>query len=100
MPSFYCKLNAPRASFLQDMSADEAQVMKDHAVYWREFVAKGNVLAFGLVADPAGAFGVGLVEFDDDDQARTFTNNDPTIRSGRGFSFDVLPMPMGIVSPR
>ena len=64
MPSFYCKLNAPRSSFLQDMSVDEAQVMKEHAEYWREFVAKGNVVAFGLVADPAGAFGVGLVEFD------------------------------------
>lgn len=80
------------------MSADEAQIMKEHAVYWRGVLAKGNVVAFGLVADPAGAFGVGLVEFDDADQARAFADNDPTIKSGRGFSFDILPMPMGIVS--
>ena len=97
MAAFYCKLNAPRPSFVQDMSPEEAKIMQDHAVYWRSYLAKGNVVAFGLVADPGGAFGVGLVEFDDADQAREFTENDPTIKSGRGFSFDVLPMPMGIV---
>lgn len=74
------------------------QIMKEHGAYWRDLVDKGNVIAFGLVADPSGAFGVGLVEFDDLDQARAFTDNDPTIKSGRGFSFDLLPMPMGIVS--
>ena len=74
------------------------QIMKEHGGYWRDLVDKGNVIAFGLVADPSGAFGVGLVEFDDLDQARAFTDNDPTIKSGRGFSFDLLPMPMGIVS--
>ena len=97
MSAFYCKLNAPRPTFLQDMSPDEAAIMKEHAVYWRGFLEKGNVVAFGLVADVGGAFGVGLVEFDTESQAREFTNNDPTIRSGRGFSFDVMPMPMGIV---
>ena len=97
MAAFYCKLNAPRPTFLQDMSADEAGIMKEHAVYWREHLGKGNVIAFGVVADPAGAFGVGLVEFNELSEALEFTNNDPTIRSGRGFSFDLLPMPMGIV---
>lgn len=97
MPSFYCKLNAPRSSFLADMSPDEAQIMKEHGMYWRGWLEKGNVIAFGVVADPGGAFGVGLVEFDDADQTRAFTDNDPTIKSGRGFSFDIFPMPMGIV---
>lgn len=79
------------------MSPEEAEIMKEHAVYWRGFLEKGNVIAFGLVADSAGPFGVGLVEFDDIDQARAFTDKDPTVKSGRGFSFDLLPMPMGIV---
>ena len=97
MPSFYCKLNAPRSSFRSDMTPEEGEIMKQHATYWREWLAKGNVVAFGVVDDPGGAFGVGLVEFDDADQARVFTNNDPTIKSRKGFSFDLLPMPMGIV---
>ena len=97
MAAFYCRLNAPRPSFVQDMSPEEAAIMQAHGAYWRGYVEKGNVVAFGLVADPAGAFGVGLVEFDDAAQAREFADNDPTIKSGRGFSFDVLPMPMGVV---
>ena len=95
--SFYCRLNAPRPTFTQDMSPAESEVMRQHAIYWREHLAKGKVVAFGLVADPAGAFGVGLVECDDMDEARAFTDGDPTIQSGRGFSFDIFPMPFGIV---
>ena len=97
MPAFFCKLNAPRPSFAFDMSEDESRIMDDHAKYWKQWMEKGNVIAFGLVADDAGAFGVGLVEFDDAVLARTFADNDPTIRSGRGFTLDVLPMPMGLV---
>lgn len=97
MPAFFCKLNAPRPSFAQDMSPEEAKIMQDHAVYWRAGIENGSVIAFGFVGDPAGAFGVGLIEFDDAARAREFTNNDPTIKSNLGFSFDVLPMPMGIV---
>jgi hypothetical protein len=97
MASFYCRLNAPRSTFLQDMSPEEGQIMRDHGNYWRDHVEKGNVVAFGLVADPSGAFGVGLVEFPDLDQARAFADGDPTIKSGRGFTFDIIPMPMGIV---
>jgi hypothetical protein len=80
------------------MSPEEAQIMKEHGEYWRSWLKKGSVIAFGVVADPAGAFGVGLVEFADVDQARAFADGDPTIKSRRGFSIDILPMPMGIVT--
>ena len=79
------------------MSPEEMQIMKEHGMYWRGALEQGKVIAFGVVADPGGAFGVGLAEFDDLEQARVFTDNDPTIKSGRGFSFDIMPMPMGIV---
>ena len=97
MPNFFCKLNAPRPSFLADITPDEMKVMQDHGAYWREWLAKGNVIAFGVVADPAGAFGVGLVEFENEGAVRSFTDNDPTIQSGRGFRWDISPMPMGVV---
>lgn len=98
MKTYFCKLMAPRASFLRDMSADEGQLMQQHAVYWREHLARGNVVAFGLVADPAAAYGVGIVEFEDDAGVQVFTDGDPTIRSGLGFRFEVQPMPFGSVS--
>jgi uncharacterized protein YciI len=95
--NFFCRLIAPRPTFTQDMSADEARVMQEHAAYWKEWMARGHVLGFGLVADPAGAYGMGVVDFESAAEARAFADGDPTIRSGRGFAMEVHPMPMGFV---
>ena len=95
--NFFCKLIAPRADFVQTMTPAESQLMQEHATYWREWLAKGHVIAFGLVGDPRGAFGIGIVEFDSEDEARAFTDGDPTIRAGQGFAFEMLPMPFGVV---
>jgi len=99
MATFYVRLNAPRSTFGQDMTPDEGKIMADHVVYWRGVMAKGHVIVFGMVADPRGVFGIGVVEFDTPQQAREFADGDPTLRSGRGFSIDVLPMPRGVVRP-
>lgn len=99
MKTYFCKLIAPRPTFAQDMSAEEAALMQEHAVYGRDWMAKGRVVTFGLVADPAGAYGIAVVEVDDDAEVHGLTANDPTIRSGRGFRFDVYPMPRGAAHP-
>jgi len=96
--TFFCKLRGPRADFAQTMTAAEAGLMQQHSVYWRNGIEAGHVIAFGLVADPRGAFGMGIVTFDSDDEARAFTDADPSILSGRGFSFEIAPMPMGVVT--
>ena len=95
--NFFCKLLPPRSTFLQDMTPEEGAVMQGHAAYWKEWLARGHVIAFGVVADPAGPFGMGLVEFESESAARAFTDGDPTIRSGLGFHIEVLPMPFGVV---
>ena|SRR5689334_4933038 len=99
MKTFFCKLVPPRPSFAQDLSEAERKLMQEHAAYWREWMEKGHVVAFGVVADPAGAFGMGIVEVDDDAVVERLTANDPTILSGRGFRFDVFLMPRGAVHP-
>jgi YCII-related domain len=99
MKTFFCKLVPPRTTFAQDMSDAEASLMQAHATYWRGLMDEGLAVGFGLVADPAGAYGIGIVEVDDEAAVQTLTDNDPTIRSGHGFSFQVLPMPRGIVHP-
>lgn len=99
MKTFFCKLVPPRPTFARDMSDAEARLMQAHATYWRGLMNEGLVVGFGLVADPAGAYGIGIVEVADDAAVETLTDNDPTIRSGQGFSFQVSPMPRGIVRP-
>jgi YCII-related domain len=81
------------------MSEAEAKLMADHATYWREWMAKGHVVAFGVVADPAGVYGIGIVEVEDEAGVRMLTEYDPTILRGQGFRFDVHLMPRGAVHP-
>lgn len=95
---FFCKLVAPRPTFGLDMTEDESRLMQEHAVYWREWLAKGNVIAFGVVADPDGVFGAGMVQFDTIEAVQSFTAGDPTIKAERGFSFEIHHMPFGVVT--
>lgn len=94
--NFFCKLLPPRPSFAEDMTPAERQLMKEHTVYWHEWLQRGHVIAFGLVDDPRGAFGIGVVTFESEADARSFVDGDPTIQSGEGFAFEVFPMPFGV----
>ena len=82
---------------MQDMTEEEKGLMQAHGVYWRDAMNRGHVVAFGVVGDPAGAFGIGIVEFSGPEEAQAFTDGDPVIKAGRGFRYDVLPMPFGAV---
>jgi uncharacterized protein len=74
---FAIRLNPPRPSFSQDMSAEERAIMQKHIDYWREWMARGSVLAFGPVMDPKGAYGFGIVKVDDDSEIIGFVAGDP-----------------------
>ena len=62
MPHFLCKLRPPRTTFISDMTPDEAQLMRAHREYWTPRVETGVVIAMGPVADPAGGYGVAIIE--------------------------------------
>ena len=53
----------------------------------------GTALLFGPVVDPAGGWGVGVIEVDGEDAAREIVAADLVIRSRRGFSTELLFMP-------
>lgn len=61
-------------------------------------MSRGHVIAFGVVADADGTFGVGLLDFDSESDARAFADDDPTLRSGLGFAIQIRPMPFGVVA--
>jgi hypothetical protein len=50
-------------------------------------------VAFGPVAAPQGAFGVGLWEVPDDADVAAICAGDPVIKSGSGFRYELHPMP-------
>ena len=55
-------------------------------------MSEGKVIAFGPVADPKGGWGVGIVRVPDVEAMHALKDADPVILSGRGFSYEVLPM--------
>ena len=95
MQSFYCRFAAPRTTFGQDMSAAEMALMQQHAAHWKGSDAWRDVLAFGVVADPAGVFGVAILEAEDESAVRAVTDSDPVILANVGFRYDILAMPFG-----
>ncbi len=92
-PTFYlCRLLPPRPTFALDMSDAERKVMLEHGAYWRERMAKGQVIAFGPVMDPKGPWGLGLVRARDQAELENFQRNDPAIVANIGLFYESLPM--------
>ena len=63
---FVYKLVPPRPTFASDMDETEAALMSKHAAYWRDQLDHGTVIVFGPVMDPAGVWGLGVLETEDD----------------------------------
>jgi len=93
MPHFFCKLKPPRPTFIADMSEDERLVMRRHREYWMPRVEIGVVIAMGPVMDPAGGYGVAIVEAASPAALGAMLDSDPAILSGRGFAYETFPMP-------
>jgi len=94
---FLLKLIAPRPTFPADMTARERQVMLDHGAYLRSYVEKGTVIVMGPVQDPAGPWGLAVVEAGSEEEVRSIVDRDPTILSGLGFRWEIYPMLQAVV---
>jgi uncharacterized protein YciI len=92
MAFFFCRLNPPRSDFAQTMTGAERAVMGEHAAYLTGLQQKDVVVLFGPVGDPGGAWGLGILECADQAEALAITANDPVVKSGRGFRYDVHPL--------
>ena len=97
MPFFLCKLLPPRPTFPTDMTAEEARLMQDHAAYWQRAADKGEAVIVGPVLDPAGIWGLAIVEASDPAAASALTQHDPLIVSGEGFRYEIHPIPQAIL---
>jgi uncharacterized protein len=91
MPHFFLRLIPPRPTFATDMTPGEREVMAAHAAYLSGLIDKGIGVAFGPVFDPAGAWGMGIVEAADEAAARALTDKDPVVIAGIG-RYEIAPM--------
>ncbi|MGZ3750173.1 MAG: YciI family protein [Mucilaginibacter sp.] len=77
MPHYFLKLNPCRPTFAQDMTDAERAIMQQHVAYWTEQMNRGTVIVFGPVLDPEAVYGIGVVEFENEDQLQEMIKNDP-----------------------
>jgi uncharacterized protein YndB with AHSA1/START domain len=89
---FMLRLLPPRPTFMMDMSADERAMMGEHVAYWTGHMNAGKAIVFGPVVGPNGGWGLGVVRVADEAELAVLTAGDPAIRSGRGLSYEVLPL--------
>ena len=67
----------PRPGFAIDMTTEERMVMQKHALYWADLMNRGFVVVYGPVMDSRGPYGLGIVQVSDEEQVKTFIENDP-----------------------
>jgi uncharacterized protein len=95
---FVYRLIPPRPSFAADMTEAEAGIMAQHIGYWQDLTDRGIAIVFGPVADPAGAWGLAVVEAESEEDVRGLSMEDPAVKSEMS-TFDVFAMPDAIVRP-
>ena len=98
MSYYLYRLIPPRPGFAADMTAAERAIMTDHVAYWTRQRDLGFAVGFGPVADPAGSWGVAIVEADNEQAAQDLRANDPAVSSGLATA-EVYPMPAAVVRP-
>lgn len=95
---FLVRLVPPRPTFIVDMNEDERRIMGEHAKYWRGLFAAGTAHAYGPVADPTGAWGVGILELEGGEAAvKRLEAGDPVVSANIGFRYEILSMPTAVV---
>lgn len=93
MKYYLYKLLPPRPTFPGDITPAEVQLMQEHSAYWRKQMAADQVIAFGPVADPRGAYGIAILHVENGADSKALADMDPVIVANRGFSYEIHPMP-------
>ncbi|AWN41180.1 YciI family protein [Methylobacterium durans] len=99
MAYFLLRLTPPRPTFPFDATEGEKALFHEHAAYWLERAEAGAALAVGPVFEASGAWGLALVEAEDEDAARALGEGDPVILAAAGFTYAVSAVPSLILRP-
>lgn len=91
---FAYKLLPGRPDFVQTMTEEEKGIMQQHVAYWKEYVDKGVMLVYGPVLDPKGAYGLGILAVEREEDGMRIIEQDPAIKIN---TYEYYPM-MAVVT--
>ncbi|HEX5253554.1 MAG TPA: YciI family protein [Mycobacterium sp.] len=80
-----------RPDFPADLTETETAVMQEHFGYWQTQADKGVAVVYGPVGDPAGTWGLAVVEADSEEEVAAIRGGDPVIKSDLG-RVNIYPM--------
>ncbi|MBB3110872.1 uncharacterized protein YciI [Paenibacillus phyllosphaerae] len=72
----------PRATFSEDMTAEERSTMHQHIAYWTEKQNQGIALVFGPVRKKDDPHGLAVIEVEHADQVPQLIAEDPAVIAG------------------
>ncbi len=94
---YVVRLIPPRPTFADDMSEEEeGAVMAAHAAYYEQLMKTGRILVYGPVRDSTGAWGLGVIQGEAEDEVRAITDADPSVVAGL-MRVELGTMPVAIV---
>ena len=65
--------------------------MDEHESYFQKSFNAGRILLFGPVIATSGVFGLGILEVDNEAEARRFAEADPSVQAGLN-KYELHPM--------
>ena len=80
MNQWLCVIRPPRATFMDDATPAEEQVMSDHFEYLKRLLDEGKLILAGPSLDPP--FGIIVFEAESGDEARDLIAADPSVAAG------------------
>ena len=88
---FFLKLIPPRPDFPMTMTVAERNIMQEHIEFWQDLLNKGICIVYGPVFDPNGAYGIGIIEAEDESIVKDIQRNDPSVKRGIN-RLEIFPM--------
>ncbi|MDR4947302.1 YciI family protein [Neobacillus cucumis] len=79
---FMLKSTPPRATFQQDMTEEERNIMGKHIAYWTDKQKQGIALVFGPVRNPSEPHGLAIIEVENEAQVPKLIAEDPAVMAG------------------
>ena len=80
MNQYLTFLTASRATFLDDMTEEENQIVEHHFEYVKSLLAKGRLILAGCCQNEP--LGIVVFEAEDDEEAHRLMHADPAVKAG------------------
>jgi hypothetical protein len=92
MTWYLYRLIPPRPDFGSTMTDSERAAMGEHVVYWTGQLDAGKAIIFSPVADPAGDWGMAVVNASSYGEIQQMGEHDPAVAAGVA-RYDALLLP-------